>query len=290
MKKIFSNSQKTFTYLNRSKFYAPKYGFSTKRSITTNYDIDFPFKLDGVTDKMDHTVSERLYGVLHKVYGPDIHKGFKMAFKNSLDALESYDLSYFEEICELKLYTTIRDSLENLQKEGYTIKCSDVDGDKVVSSVSKISIILGVSIDRNDNSSLENYTKTELTLMNFRLVIYAPKSGFQSTSVKDGLPFMQCEIVYASPLKIELYDKNGNLVNKKSANGRHKFLFENEVEYDEERVKETFKKTKNFASLFSIISNSDAAKPVFDDIFKGQNYTWKIVDIDDYLSGNQHAS
>ena len=270
-------------FSNRFIHFLKKSRFSTDDN---NYGLDFPFKLDGLKEKINFETSNNLDQILSKAVGYDAGKAFKMAYHNVLEALVNYDTQYFEEICEPKLYSRIRESFEQLKSQGYTIECFQIGTKKTNIIVSNINFIYGVNVDRSDNFPIEHYDKqeTHLKLMNLNAITYSLKTSHAHT-IKNCVPFLQVEVIFGSPAKLNVIDKDDCKVNNRQSTILHKIIFENERIPDDEELKWR----ENLITFSGIVN---ALKNPYDSMLKvyiGKNYQWKIVDIDNFLSGNPHA-
>ena len=288
MKKLFSQS--TLLY-NKKFFQSPFFRFSTARNTSKNYDLNFPYKLDGLNEKLDIKKAANLKMFLSNIFDDNIENGFKFAFKNSLLALEENDLEFFEENCEPKLYEHISQSFEDIKSNNYTVKCLNLHDDEIISNLSKLNFFFGVKVNRKENFGIENYMKQEIDLKELQVTLYMPKTGL-NLELLNMTPFFQIEVTFNSPLKIQIYDKNGNKINKKEPTGFHKIIFEFESGSNEGQTLNIYEKSRNMLNLINMKNfyNVDAQKDFINNFLQiNKNYTWKICDIDDYLRGNPHA-
>ena len=274
-----------------------------------------PLLLDGVGPLSSQQSKKIIHGqeLLKLLFDDqDVKSGIELAYKAYIESLVQNDTGFFEETCEPKFCTTIKDSLSALKKQNFRFQASEqsIDTNKIVPVGTKF--FLGIRHNRLENkyndiqriqmdgvelevsmSMGQNLNSNQSKLQLF------DKGGFGFGNLSGLMPKMnfprilQIQFFVEATGEIELLDANGVVLKKSDKVHNHLLQLEipnennlNLVEILGLAAKLVGKSGNNLTA--GKVSDSDMQQTVltFKNLIITDDFEWKISDVDSILNGN----
>lgn len=265
--------------------------YITRRYASTKVQtsLQYPFNFDGMSSPaIDRDKSIKIEQITSGFLDPSVKSGFIMAYKSYCEALANHDIDFIREICEPKFALTAEKALLELKQKGCKIEGKELDTDVFDVFYKDMTIFYGIDPNRLKNRPLKEYQVNDMNFLGYTgLKLY-----ISQFSGHTNLPFMQIEVVYRSPLRLILIDETGESHSGHTSTNIHRVRFENfNEESESSKTKKYTDAALSFRNVFGMMGMGgvNKQKEMFQSLFLGDNYSWKIVDVDEFMLGNPHA-
>jgi hypothetical protein len=238
------------------------------------YILSFPWNFEDVIKdyEQDFTPLDAKSFWYKWVFNREVDRDFNQLFRVFHQACSIPEESGIDRVCEPKLASYMKKSINNIHFHGMDIEMANLRVHQPKIDILNVELSHGLSVDRSENRTENDYEVSESTLMGAPLKVYTNKNG-DTRSIFDSLnsdykPYIvSVTALIHSPMKLYVWNQN-----------RSKILFGSN---DGEQVKNVVKFEANvrWLEFFKILPVSN--KPLM-------GKEWKITDYNNVMNENPY--